>query len=1321
MTRLPRVAIALAVAAAGCGGKDVPPNWVTPTDRVSHQASFPIATGFHAAADCNDCHGGFASFKEFACTTCHTEPQNGQMHPRLPGYAPDGPSCVRCHPRGTVAVPGDHATAFFPIGSGTAHADVACAQCHLDMSRPNDPTAFACYACHSALPTGWPHFDSVGGVAILTVHPSRDATLPVDVTDPATCLRCHADSQVNAVASHPASGGFARTEHAAAGCLTCHSATRVDKSFGADFSVAPAPGSGSGCGTCHGTGLVVPAGTVRNPASDVAVTGLVPSYAGTSITRVTPLPQLLPMGMNHLTAAIDSATLANCGGCHLGAASGVYYPGSLHSALANQALPQPAACLDCHAGSMPVGFVGPFAANPPRTPPSGEMKHDAVAWAAGAPTATPIVGMDCAVCHASPSAAVQATWATAPSGGGLPVFHASLDAARLAQPVSCVDCHANSRPAAALTSATAALPPQVTFDHRVAPGLDDCATCHAGAGPAGFTSWSGGRLHLAAGSAPATCLPCHADERPTSTSGWASATFTASPFDYVTNAAGITHGDGQDCVLCHGGPGTGAWGGTQNWQGGYFIHGPGTPAATTCIACHMSQRPDLQPGATPQGMASILGFDHSVNGTGDCFGCHQATVQAGRYVHYASPATGGLPGGDWAGGSAYPGATLVSAGNRFITVTAIMLIRDGPANLVTTMAATSQTLYDGMTHVSVAIPAQVNPGPAQSPDPSSCWHCHTSTGGVVSSYAGGLFHASLTAYSATPGGTVTPLPQPTGRCADCHAQMRPAGIVELSESHLEPMDHAALFAAPANVGGATVAGVAELDCSACHRRPGETWGDGVFHANIGSAVPQDCVVCHYPLVADTFAADVTLGARYAMSHQSPLVTVQHCGACHASALSRSTTTPVAATLWQTGVYHASVAAQPAACLDCHAGSAPIAATQSTVVYALAMGGTATNGAQWMNHSASAVVAVDCASCHAADAKPSGAAWSRSTPFHASAPSPGQCQVCHGFWNFMGVVAGFGNNLPAGLIDSSTLTTASDDPTTGVPVGTHDQIDHTDANALYECSFCHQQAGPSTAPGIRGREWAQARFHASFSPSAPLVMNGTNGRCSNCHMNLKPGGAYAAKDHSTLTNTPGTQDCSFCHFWPGTGTAASPNWLGAGDVPQFLSVGGFAIPVPPASAPALQVGIANLPHPRTFTVVGTPVPCSICHQGGVGGRGAIAYDHASPLISFSCNACHEAGSDLVGTPWNGATTQAAGAGDTRPYTLTSLTVNGGSCLVTTPNHFYPVDCAQCHAAPPGYATTTAGPAYTSAFAFPHDEARMTNPATCNLCHGAGCPN
>lgn len=1149
----------------------------------------------------------------------------------------------------------------------------------------------------------------------------------------ATCVGCHKHGQAVTDRLHTSVQGYSAAEDT---CVSCHpqgakvpydhAGIMADCAQCHDlitpFAALPKAGfshpgmGGSDCGACHVTATWhtdggLPAGLSADPSRTVVVDSLIPTYSGTHIISVSPLAQPLSMWMSHTSAAVPAAAFSACANCHSSGAS--YLGGDLHSSLTTLGLPQPTACLDCHA-TAPRGFVGPLATAPTRDPASGEMKHDAVGWTATAPTTTKLVTQDCALCHRPPSQAVPATWATNIDGGALANYHGPLGKPGQSQPGSCLDCHANSRPTALLT-----LDGGLRFDHEVAPATEECARCHTKSAPA-FTSWSQGQYHFAGATNPATCLPCHAGERPTSTTGWRSTTYTASPFDYGTNAAGVTHGAGQDCAGCHPGPGTGAWGGTQNWQAGHFPHGPNTAAATTCSPCHSTQRPDLLPGATAPAMATLLGFDHALNGTGDCYGCHQASVRNLRYTHLFNPATGVLPGGDWREGQDYPGATLVTGSGRYVTVNETVLNRGGPNNLVVSTSAVTSTLDNAMLHTSGVVPSEISPGPAGSPVYAQCWHCHTHVDGGVTSYANGVYHAALNTFATTPGGTPSPLPQPTSGCTDCHTQMRPARIVMKQASALEPMDHWVTFTAPTTIAGTSYTRTDGIPCFVCHANPGNSWADGTFHPRVDGGVPQDCTVCHYPLMADAARADLTSGTRYAMKHRSPQLTFQTCDTCHAQALGRATTTPLAATQWQGGSYHPSLTTQPTACNECHAVSVPARSTQSTSTYALPQGGTATNGRQWMNHASPAATGKDCASCHLMDAKRSGSTWSQATNLHAQTATPATCNECHGLTNGMGSVVGTNNNLPQGLTDSATVTSAAATPSTGVPAGTLDQISHTDVNVTgKDCKLCHTQAGRVASGPTQGKEWKQATFHRNFGTANPLVMNGTTGRCSTCHMNVKPRASFTTFDHAPFVATSGTSDCSTCHTWPGTGTAAAPNWKGAAAVPAYISVGGFTVPAPPATTPYVQTGIANLPHPA----VPTGTPCTACHAQAAGGRRAKGYDHLSTLINGKCNTCHETGSDLVETPWNGATTRTAGAGDTRCITLATVpaSFHGNSRNITYPKHFFPIDCYQCHEKPPGNGLLTTGAAYLNAWRFLHPTSRMTNPSTCVTCHTNGIPD
>ena len=1083
---------------------------------------------------------------------------------------------------------------WFPISEGSGHAygkavavdgAITCDSCH----RPTAPsfTDVRCDTCHkhSADITPRLHLGVEDAGVDLTGITDPDAQAEARG---AACYACHPTGEKRAF-SHT---GITND------CAPCHAPDTA-------FAALPKPGfthmeiGTSDCGSCHkdvtNWANVSGARDAFDPLRDVVVDALAPAWSGPVITSVTPDRQTLHMTMNHSATAIPATAKAACSNCHAQANQGQYYPGVFHWSLIDLGLSQPTACRECHdTASLPRNYVGgPDSA---RTPSTGPMRHDAVVWANGAPTTTKIVTQECVVCHLPPSDPTEATWYfdSLQIDGGLPVFHDSLAAAGQAQPTSCVDCHANSRPTGNVTSAS------ITFDH--ATELGDCATCHAS-----FTTWAGGVYHRAGSATPPTCLPCHAAERPTSTTGWMG-NFTASPFDYVTNVDGVTHVGDLDCAGCHTGPGTGMWGVNQNWRNGRFGHPAPALTTTSCIDCHTTQRPDR---LTPPVDA---GFDHASNGTGDCRGCHEATVTRGSYVNLLP-----IPGGDWRGGQSYPGAALISVPNQSVRLLSTALTRD--AGVVVGMVTTGVNLPNAFRHTSPQIPSQVFPGSATAPDQSSCWHCHTATGTTVTAYSGGVFHSALDNYKATPTSSVTPLPQPA-TCNDCHQGMRPPNIVSKTDAGtwLLPMDHASTFT------GGSVAGVAAMDCGACHNTPGlgpTKWSDGKYHSNLPTgASPSECVSCHWPL-STTAQADVTV-MNGSIKHRSARVTSQACATCHAMALGKSTQTPTATTLWRTGLYHANTTPQPTGCTECHAANVPAQSLQSTVTYMLAQGGTSSNGRQWMNHADNSVTVLDCARCHQADAKASGAAWSPSSAFHQYVSAPARCNTCHGTANGRGTTVGTNNNMPVGLNDTSTTTTSS----TAAP-GTKDQIAHTDSNVTRnDCKFCHRQAGPSTTPGIQGKEWAQASFHRNFTTANPAIYDGTTGRCSNCHMNVKPGASFTAFNHAQFSATAGTQDCGACHSWPGT-DPANPNWLGA----------------------------EGKPHPDTGPTAASTLDCNSCHgqAGSATNKLAVAASsHFGGITNGNtCTSCHVNFAGFKGTVTN------------LKYAHTNATANGGN------------GCANCH--------------------------------------------
>jgi hypothetical protein len=231
------------------------------TNPVAAHTRFPIARGSstHDTA-CLQCHTATragqpypaaADFGAFDCLGCHAQAPTASAHAGVAGYAYASPSCYGCHPTGAGGgMPADHDTAFFPRGAGSAHAAVGCTQCHTDLTAPANPSSFACGSCHLSLdPTL---------VARHTTSPSNPRVAvgsgEISTGDSATCLRCHADSQVALTSSHP-SGTRGDPPHEGARCLQCHDVVRSDKPFGADFASDPAAASKlaarHGCYQCH--------------------------------------------------------------------------------------------------------------------------------------------------------------------------------------------------------------------------------------------------------------------------------------------------------------------------------------------------------------------------------------------------------------------------------------------------------------------------------------------------------------------------------------------------------------------------------------------------------------------------------------------------------------------------------------------------------------------------------------------------------------------------------------------------------------------------------------------------------------------------------------------------------------------------------------------------------------------------------------------------------------------------------------------------------------------------------------------------------------
>jgi hypothetical protein len=279
----------LFVIGAGCSEFAASGPSVTALDHNNHPA-FPINIGAHALADCNTCHGEFDTFKQFNCVACHEHSQEltDPVHVRVADYAWTGTTCYDCHPDGTVSAV-DHAQ-FFPIGQGTTHDGITCGTCHVDPASRKNVDCISCHT-HAATETNTIHVGipdyaytsprclechpqstipgidhtaffpiqmgaAHGGISCRQCHPDRSNRKTLDCltchtaasTDPqhtpvggyarnsSTCVRCHAESQVNLVSAHLPFSIRLGTKHYQTSCLTCHPVSRTDKDWAQDFT-----------------------------------------------------------------------------------------------------------------------------------------------------------------------------------------------------------------------------------------------------------------------------------------------------------------------------------------------------------------------------------------------------------------------------------------------------------------------------------------------------------------------------------------------------------------------------------------------------------------------------------------------------------------------------------------------------------------------------------------------------------------------------------------------------------------------------------------------------------------------------------------------------------------------------------------------------------------------------------------------------------------------------------------------------------------------------------------------------------------------------
>jgi hypothetical protein len=213
----------------------------TGTAVFDHSSFFPIATGtVHQGIACASCHGATHTTADLQCTACHSHDQatTDTAHAGVTGYVYSSPACYSCHPKGTGGLPANHDTADFPV-TGTKHATVGCSQCHGGTSRTLADVT--CVPCHDQATSATFH------AAIPASSQTSNSGLVTNYQwASAYCLKCHADGQVNTLASHPPVPSGITGENHQPFCLVCHPSLRSapNKIWAEDFSTYS-------CLACH--------------------------------------------------------------------------------------------------------------------------------------------------------------------------------------------------------------------------------------------------------------------------------------------------------------------------------------------------------------------------------------------------------------------------------------------------------------------------------------------------------------------------------------------------------------------------------------------------------------------------------------------------------------------------------------------------------------------------------------------------------------------------------------------------------------------------------------------------------------------------------------------------------------------------------------------------------------------------------------------------------------------------------------------------------------------------------------------------------------
>ena len=1240
--------------------------------------NFSVATMNHTGitSGCSACHAAGLSFANVvpvsppathvptsqSCELCHSPAKFNNFSGGVMNHAGITSGCTNCHalgksfygvtvvtqpathiPIGTAACESCHSTSTFTSFGGTKmnHAPVAgvpCATCHASgktfygvtiVTPPGAHIPFgtsACESCHS--PAAFTNFggttmnhSAVAGIPCATCHETGKSfygvtivTRPTPGQDP----------------NHPTSGD----------CGTCHTSTT---SFSAGVTGMPAnhipttqtcalchtvPGNyavatmnhagiGSGCATCHASGLsfaniipVSPPAThvpssqpcelCHSPAKFNNFSGGTMSHNGITsgcdgchasgksffgVTIVTPPGTHIPIGGSACESCHAAAKFTNFGGTAMNHAPVAGVP-----------------CATCHEGGR--SFYGVTIVtrptlgqdpNHPQTGDCGSCHSSTTSFSSGVTTQPPNhipTTQPCALCHTTPGNFAVAT-----------MNHTGITS-------GCATCHASGLSFANVTPVS---PPATHI-----PTSQACELCHS---PAKFTNFSGGTMNHSG--ITSGCTNCHASGK-----SFFGVTIVTQPGTHIPIGSAA-------CESCHPATKFTSFGGTS------MNHAP--VAGTPCATCHDA-------GKTFYGVTIVtrptLAQDPNHPQTGECGNCHSSTT------------------------SFSSGVTTMPA-NHIPTTQPCALCHTTPGNYaVATMNHTGITSGCALCHAtgsSFANIVPVTPPATHIPTSQPCELCHSAT--RFTNFSGtAMNHANISSGCANCHGTgksfygvtiVTPpgthIPIGTAACETCHASTKFTNFGGTAMNH-------------APVGGTT--------CATCHEAGRSFFGVTIVTRPTLAQDPNhpqsgDCGTCHTSTTSFTSGITtmppnhIPTSQPCALCHTTPgnyaVAAMNHtgittgCATCHASGSSFANIVPVAppATHVPTSqpcefchsptkftnfsggaMNHTGITS---GCANCHASGKsffgvtivtppathiPIGSAACETCHAPAkftnFSGTA------MNHAP--VASTTCATCHASGKTFFGVTIvTLPTTGHIPNPSSLDCKGCHTSttsfktWtmNHSGI--------------SANCASCHDGQFTGVRSKPRD---HPPTTA--DCSQCHNTnsfdggrratvkatKGTATMPARRGATPATTSAPSTTKPSvaAPPGASGATSRMrGSVHIGVMPGACASCHNGTAAPGRPArhlasSMSCDSCHRT----TAWTPaNYTHAG--------------VAAGSCATCHNAIGAKGKPAGHFV--TMRSCDNCHRA-TSWKPLAPYQHLSPLYPTrhpavaSCTVCHVGNSEMV---------------------------------------------------------------------------------------------